>query len=279
MASIQQAHHNFVETLSPLYGQREARSMARIVFEDAFEVRNFQRQDALDQAQLDRLSEIQSRLLQSEPLQYIMGQADFYGFQLQVTPAVLIPRPETEELVQWVLESFDKQPLRVLDVGTGSGCIALCLKKKRPDWQVAAMDISQDALEVAQQNANLLEAEVHFFQGDALTEELFAQADYELIVSNPPYIPPSERSLMPPQVTAHEPAEALFVPEEQPLLFYQRLAQQIRQRRKPCHLFVEINEHFSNQMKQEMEGMAFEEVQIRRDLQGKPRMLSARWPD
>ena len=215
------------------------------------------------------------RLLKNEPVQYIMGRTEFYGLPLTVDNNVLIPRPETEELVYWILENHGDRPaLKVVDVGTGSGCIALALKKKRPDWVVHATDVSAGALKVAQQNAQDLNLEVHFFPQDILTQPL--PENYDLIVSNPPYIPPSENVLMPSQVLSYEPDLALFVPEDQPLIFYERLAELIASQIDPCQLFVEINEHLAKEVQNVWKAKGLIGIELQKDLQAKFRMARAK---
>jgi release factor glutamine methyltransferase len=210
-------------------------------------------------------------------VQYVTGIADFYGLQLRVTPEVLIPRPETEELVEWILEeTAPGQELRVMDIGTGSGCIALALKHKRPEWTVTGYDLSEYALAIARENAEKLELDLSFLQGDALKPATFT-APYDIIVSNPPYIPPSEKDRMGASTLAHEPDMALFVPEEDPLLFYREIAGIAEARLEPGgHLFFETNEFNNEQVVELLKALGFASVEARQDIQGKWRMVLAR---
>lgn len=163
------------------------------------------------------------RLNKHEPVQYVLGEAEFYGFKFKVNPAVLIPRPETEELIDLILSQVDKkQPLRILDIGTGSGCIAISLAKKLPHAQVSAWDVSLEALAVASTNATLNNAHVLFEQKDALTLTNIIET-FDVIVSNPPYVKTSESASMRANVLAFEPHLALFVADENPLIFYEKI--------------------------------------------------------
>lgn len=270
---------HLVDELTPALGSREAASISRLVLEDLFGSRPGSRPRTLTQdEQLLAWASI-NRLKGGEPAQYVTGVADFYGLQLTVTPAVLIPRPETEELVEWVLAGYPAgRPLRVLDVGTGSGCIALALKARRPAWAVTGMDVSEDALAVARGNAARLNLEVDFLAADA-RQPHFAPAPppYDLIVSNPPYIPPSERDRMGPSVLAHEPSLALFTTEDDPLLFYRAIAREGRRALAPNgSLYLETNEFNQDAVLELLRTEGYGEAEGRMDLQGKPRMVRAR---
>ena len=170
--TVEKAYQSLLQSLKTIYEEREANSIARIVFEDSFHIHNFKRQDEFLDEHLKHLTEIEDRLLNHEPVQYILGYADFYGLKFKVNQHVLIPRQETEELVLWIMEEengFDPNAaIKVLDIGTGSGCIPIALKKERPNWQLDAIDISQDALIIAKENAFLNGVAVHFFQSDIL---------------------------------------------------------------------------------------------------------------
>ena len=217
-----------VEQLTPRYGEGEAKAIARIVFEDAFDHGR-----AFEEA---RFLEILQRLLAGEPVQYVLGEADFFGLKFKVSPHVLIPRQETEELVAWVLEHLKIFPPvhapRLLDIGLGSGCIGITLKKKMPDLQLFGLEKSPTALAIAIENAEHIlssgtpnpqspkSSNPQFLQGDILNHsdwDLFPPLD--VVVSNPPYIPHSEKSLVPEHVFAHEPALALFLHDPDQLLF------------------------------------------------------------
>jgi len=279
--TIKQAYQQFCTELQKIYPLRETLSMARIVFEDEFGVTNFERVSTLEKAQMDRLSEISDRLLKQEPLQYILGQADFYGLKFMVNENVLIPRPETEELVYWILEDLKVSPLtapiRLLDIGTGSGCIAITLKKKAPDLSVDALDYSKKALEVAKVNAAKNEVFLNFIEADILKKEDWIAKQYSIIISNPPYIPNSEKDLMPLNVKEFEPGMALFVADDDPLIFYRTITQFAKKNlAKNGKLFFEMNEFNAAKVHQILEQEGFGNIEIKKDLSGKDRMIMAK---
>ena len=215
---------------------------------------------------------ILQKLRTHEPIQYIFGHTEWMGLDLRVTPATLIPRPETAELVEWVLSVCDThQPLRVLDIGTGSGCIALALKRGAPLWQITGLDISQEALEVAKENAQRNHLHVDWLQTDILSpisDTPFPIPD--IIVSNPPYICNSEKKDMDARVLDYEPHSALFVPDTDPLLFYRQIASLAT---SPAMLFFEINEAYGNEVCEMMAKMGYTDIQLKNDMYGKPRMV------
>ena len=182
--------------------------------------------DTTKNAHLQVLEIILQKLRAHEPIQYIFGHTEWKGLDLRVTPATLIPRPETAELVDWVLQVADKdKPLRVLDIGTGSGCIAIALKKAAPLWHVTGVDISSEALTIARDNAERNNVEVNWLQADILSPISNSQLPItDIIISNPPYICDSEKAEMDARVLDYEPHAALFVPDHDPLLFYHRIA-------------------------------------------------------
>ncbi len=268
--------------LSHIYDSGEVASIVRIVLEDAFDGRKFPQERPLGVGEEARLEEIAGRLAAGEPVQYVLGTADFFGLQFLVSPAVLIPRQETEELVAWVLADLKAQPkpaLTLLDVGLGSGCIGLTLKKKYPALQLYGLEKSPAALAVARANAaRLLPMHpVQLLEGDILTEadwDIFPPID--VLVSNPPYIPQQERMLMTEQVLAHEPPLALFVPDDDPLLFYRALASfAMRNMPSGSFCFFECNEHNTQAVAALLRQAGLYEVEVRRDLSGKERMVKA----
>jgi len=215
-----------------------------------------------------------------KPYQYVIGYTWFYNLKILVNEAVLIPRPETEELVDWIVKDLSDQvtTLDVLDIGTGSGCIALALKANL-NANVSAVDISKTALKVAEQNAANNKLNIHFEQFDVLTYLPNNQGQqYDVIVSNPPYITLNEKPLMDKIVTQYEPDLALFVTNEQPLIFYEQVARFARQYLKPTGtLYFELNENYAEETKTLIEKFGFKDVIIKKDLQGKKRMLGARF--
>ncbi|MBC6994884.1 peptide chain release factor N(5)-glutamine methyltransferase [Neolewinella lacunae] len=272
MMRTDQLSQHLVDELAPLLGAGETASVARLVLEDLFGWRHGQRPRLLSQDEEILAWATLNRLKAGEPTQYVTGVADFYGLRLRVSPAVLIPRPETEELVEWILEEHPADtPLRVLDLGTGSGCIALALKARRPGWHVTGYDVSPDALEVATSNAHALGLEVTFNRFNVLEDQ--ASGHWDLIVSNPPYIPPSERAVMDAATLAHEPALALFVPEGDPLLFYRRIFALARQT-APTQVYVETNEFSNDQVLALLASAGAQNARRRQDMRGKWRMVA-----
>ena len=212
------------------------------------------------------------------PVQYIVGKADFADMELTVREGVLIPRPETEELVDWVAREA-KEGARILDVCTGSGCIAIALRRMVPSSEVWAMDISPEALAIARENGAEYAPEVRFVEGDALVDfsAQFKGVMFDAIVSNPPYIPERDRALMRPNVTEHEPDIALFVEDSDPLIFYRAIAQTGRKMlNADGHLYFEIYESLVEEMVAMLEHEGYTEVIVKEDFRGKPRMICAR---
>ena len=233
---------------------------------------------ALSSKNEQELDDILTRLCNFEPLQYIEGRARFLGRDFCVTPAVLIPRPETEELVERMLREVPAGA-RVLDVGTGSGCIAVTLAKDLPRSQVTAWDVSAPALEVARSNARRLEAEVRFEQCDVLTCEPDGADRYDVIVSNPPYVTDSERRDMEPNVLRWEPSLALFVPDDDPLRFYRRIASLGRQLLAGGgRLYFEINRAYGPQTADMLQSLGYTHVRVEKDLSQNPRFVIAEKP-
>jgi len=275
--SIAAMFRSLTAGLEPLYGPGEAVSLARIVFEDAFDIRDLNSSRPFPEAGLARFEEIVKRLQQNEPVQYILGQADFYGLKFEVNPQVLIPRPETEELVEWVLEScrgVDMEGKRLLDVGSGSGCIPIIIAKKIPSLQVVSVDISPGSLEVAKRNAVRHKAEIEWRTADFLDEETWTSLGrFDLIVSNPPYIDPSERGLMPANVLQFEPHLAFFTTSD-PLEFYHALARfALENLSEGGKIFVECNEFRLENVVSAFRKKGFSRIERRADIHGKPRIL------
>lgn len=267
--------------LAARYGDGEARWMVRLMME---EFKNYSPVDMAVRGDFDagenverRIDETVGRLLNGEPIQYIFGKARFYGMNLKVTPDVLIPRPETEELVDLIVnDRGGERDLRVLDVCTGSGCIAIALARNLPFSEVDAIDISREALAVARENASELKAAVSFKEGDALRMGADG-AEYDIIVSNPPYIAEHERAEMDRNVLEHEPALALFVPDADPLRFYIAIARYaLVALKEQGGLYFEINPLYASDLAGQMKAMGWSDVSIQPDMQKKNRFLIAR---
>ena len=265
--------------LTAVYDEREAQAVARMVLEVHFgltmaEVLCGQMPDERE------LRQIQQRLLAGEPVQYVIGEAEFGGRRFCVAPGVLIPRPETYELCQWVSnrgerrEERGEKVERILDIGTGSGCIACTLAAELPEAEVTAWDISEDALAIARENAKRTHVHVSFEQVDVLHSPPISR--YDLIVSNPPYICQQEAEAMERHVLDHEPHLALFVPDDDPLLFYRAIAQYGSHALTPGgSLFFEINPLYANELETLLSTMSYHDIEIRNDQFGKPRMIKA----
>lgn len=276
--TVRDAYDLLASVLEPLYGDREGNIMARYLVEDLF-ARPFHNEDLLTGDEDATLQQAVLRLQKYEPWQYVGGIADFYGLRFKVTPSVLIPRPETEELVYRALADIKKFSLgSVMDVGTGSGIIAVTLSKKSPETTVTAIDISEEALSVARANADLHGVSVDFMCVDFLDKKLWTKLPVaDLIVSNPPYIDRGEESTMHPNVLEHEPHIALFTAGH-PLEFYEAMAEFVSKCQKPgCRILAEISEFRSREVHDLFVRWGFSDVAILQDLQGKDRMVTARW--
>jgi len=213
------------------------------------------------------------------PIQYIIGETEFYGLKFRLTPDVLIPRPETEELVDWIIKETAKGKISILDIGTGSGCIAISLAKHFPEAKVSAIDISSIALAVAEENARLNQVQVDFLQVDVLNDEIPDKL-WDVIVSNPPYVRNSEKEEMQANVLDYEPHTALFVTDEEPLLFYRKIAEISKIHLVPNgNLYFEINEAYGMEVIKLLETLGFKKVTLKKDFFGKDRMVGAIKPD
>lgn len=285
-------HRELISALTPLHGAGEARAIVRMVMEERF---GLSQTDLLlgkdtDLSANDRteFEKIARRLLAGEPVQHVLGYAYFCGHRFRVTPDVLIPRPETEELVRWATDISSRaahpSPLRILDLCTGSGCIAISLALAYPDADVCAVDISDSALAVARENAHMLGADnVHFFQGDILSFDPFMQSQeafagcFDLITANPPYVRESEAADIHPAVLDHEPSLALFVPNDDPLRFYRAIAHIGLNTLAPGgHILVEINATLPAETSQLFSQFDYTDIEVRNDQFGRPRMIKTR---
>jgi release factor glutamine methyltransferase len=305
--TIREAKSDFIKTLTPPYGEGEARAMSRYVFEDYFGSKNDA--DTFLDFLIEDFEKIKQRLLDGEPVQYVVGFAWFYGLKFKVNSNVLIPRPETEELVEWILETisqmpkpqtYNPKPISILDIGTGSGCIPITLKVKNPELQISAVDISEGALITASRNAYRMNADVEFKRIDILNENDWTQLpDYQIIVSNPPYIPTREKALMENNVLDHEPHLALFVDDDNALIFYEKIAdfalkhlyhfgsrisdfgiespksQIPNPKYTEGALFFECNEYNAQEVVAMLKEKGFNDVELRKDMSGKDRMIRA----
>lgn len=288
---IQEAYTQLMYQLFELYDDRESANIADWVIEHITGFKRIDRitnkQFPLSKSQLQLLNTYTVLLLQHTPVQYVLHEAWFAGMHLYVDKNVLIPRPETEELVLWVMEESQNLPAgqtgskvksqKVLDIGTGSGCIPVALKKKMPVLDVSALDVSEGALAVAQKNAATQNTDITFYQLDILNKSKWDTLPvFDIIVSNPPYIKQSEAKDMRNNVLTHEPHLALFVPNEDALLFYRTIAEfGLTHLNEGGMLFFEINETLGNEAQQLLRDYNYTQIELRKDMQGKDRMIKA----
>ena len=312
--NLQKAKRHFNEMLSATFPQREAEQLMRILLEDMFGI-DLKRQLMepnlrIEEFQYAQLETAVERLLAGEPVQYVTGVARFCDLLIKVSPAVLIPRPETEELIQKICTSLPchscvapaamsfqrgrvgeresmaavslggsppNTPLRIWDIGTGSGCIAIALAKHFENAEVIGFDISEEALQIAKENAESNGVGVTFVQDDVLNPQSeFFNQPVDLVVSNPPYVCDSERAAMEANVLDWEPQNALFVPDNDPLLFYRQILQLAKNQLNPeGQVWLEINERMGEAMEGVCHEMGFAEVEIMEDFSGKPRFCRA----
>lgn len=263
-------------TLEPLYGNGEARAITDYVLDVCF---GLSKADimcgAVEEMTAEKAAELNKifgRLMEGEPVQYVLGRAEFCGRWFDVRPGVLIPRPETEELCAWITaDSKASGSPKVLDIGTGSGCIAITLQLDMPESKVTAWDISADALDVARENAQQLGANVNFVKLDALNAK--PEGEWDVIVSNPPYICEKEKKDMAVNVLEHEPHTALFVPDADPLLFYRAITRlAVQTLSKGGRLYFEINPIYADDTCCMMQAEGMTAVELRSDMYGKQRM-------
>ena len=275
------------QSLTKRYDEGEAKAIARMAYEECFGLTLsdiYLGKDAQLSADAQtELKEIADRLLQGEPIQYVLGQAHFCGRTFMVNPSVLIPRPETEELCNWIFTQKGRFSLcKILDIGTGSGCIAITLAAEMPDAEITAWDISAEALKVAEENTKRAGVHVSFEQVDALNTSLTPHlspltSKYDIIVSNPPYICNKERARMDANVLEHEPHTALFVPDDDPLLFYRAIAQYgLTALRSGGWLYFEINPLYAAALADMLSKMSYHDIEIKEDQYGKQRMIKAK---
>lgn len=280
MRNSKQLFQDFIGQLTMEEDAGERRAIAEQVFEKVLNLSLTDimsgREFATPLEKVNELAAIARRLNQHEPVQYILGETEFYGRVFKVNPAVLIPRPETELLIQEVL--MHDNLASVLDIGTGSGCIPITLSLEKEKLNVSATDISNEALRVARSNAERLGADVTFLRHDILNDKLTVQ-ELDVIVSNPPYIAESEKAQMKQNVVDFEPHRALFVPNENPLLFYTAITQKSFAALKPSGmLVVEINERLGREVAETFEHNFFQSVQILKDISGKDRIVKGYSP-
>lgn len=280
--TIQEANRQIFTQLKIIYNEPEAENISDWVIEHLTGTKKtdrvIQKEKSISAGQVLQLNHYLSRLLQHEPVQYVLNEAWFCGLKFYVDKNVLIPRPETEELVEWIISDcrFPIDTLSILDIGSGSGCIPIAVKKRLGKADVWSCDISPGALKVANQNAAALGIKVKFIELDFLNKEQRDQLpSFDIIVSNPPYIPVKDKDTMQQNVLAHEPASALFVPDNDALLFYKAIAGFGKQSlNKTGVIYTEINESMGEATMAMFESNGYK-VELKKDMQGKDRMIKA----
>lgn len=290
--------HFFQDNLKNIYEKEELETIIAYCFEEFLNIKRaeigLRKNETMSESQLLKFNFAIKDLKRQKPIQYIFGKADFYGLKFIVNEYVLIPRPETEELVDIIVKEFKvqsskfknssnpsdqisnlKSQFSILDIGTGSGCIPIALKKNIPEARVYGLDVSEKALDIAKQNAELNRVEVEFVFGDILDPKIqLSLSKFDIIVSNPPYVRISEKASMQQNVLEHEPHLALFVNDDDPLLFYKAIADfALENLNSTGKLYFEINENFGLETKQMLEQKGFKNVKLIKDLNGKNRIL------
>lgn len=310
MSNLQSQISAIQSRLLPCYPADEANALAWWIAEELTGLSRTELQFGCKgtnfSSHMQEIETIIERLLHFEPIQYIFGHTLWNGLDLKVTPSILIPRPETAELVERInvqmvndpygeaerMNKVNKEMVNVLDVGTGSGCIAISLKKAHPEWSVTGVDISPEAIEVARENARRNNVEINFQVADIFSDQMTKYLNkwymvndpmVNIVVSNPPYICESEKVSMRPNVLDYEPSTALFVPDSDPLLFYRRIAElssmnyrQALSRNDQRLIFFEINEAYGPQLSAMLSGLGYTNIQIHKDIYGKDRIIEAR---
>jgi len=277
---LKQYRAYFLEKLTPLYDAMEAESFFHIALE---ELKGWRRVDlalnpdaGLSAPEIEKWNDVLHQLEMQKPIQYIFGKAHFYGFEFEVNENTLIPRPETEELVEWIIKENEfTGSIKLLDIGTGSGCIAISLAKNLADVEVSAIDVSTEALAVARRNSETNKAVVNFILQDILAAEALPE-HYDIIVSNPPYVRELEKAEIKQNVLDYEPHLALFVEDADPLLFYRKIAILAKSNLKPeGRLYFEINQYLGTETVEMLEQSGFKNVVLRQDIYGNDRMVAA----
>jgi release factor glutamine methyltransferase len=279
--NIRQYRTHFIENLNKFYDAIEAESIFYLILQDLFNLQAvdlaLEPEQSFTESELIIWNKITNQLHETVPVQYILGKTKFYGLEFKVNPNVLIPRPETEELVDWIVNDFKNQnsTLEILDIGCGSGCIAISIAKNLPKATVSAIDISEPAIEVAIQNANHNETDIIFIKKNILETESLQQK-YDIIVSNPPYVRELEKVEITNNVLLHEPHLALFVTDENPLIFYQKITQLAFENLSEggC-LYFEINQYLGKETLNMMQQIGFENIEIKKDIYENQRMIKA----
>lgn len=279
---ISELKTHFQNNLSEAYPSEEIQSFFNILSEKYIHLSRIEialnPEKTISKEDVEKFQQVLFRLQTHEPIQYIIGETEFFGLPFNVNKHTLIPRPETEELVEWILLeqkpiTHNSQLITVLDIGTGSGCIAISLAKNLTETNVSALDFSEEALKMAQQNAELNKVKVEFFQTDILKTKTLPKK-YNVIVSNPPYVRELEKQQMQQNVLNYEPDSALYVTDEDPLLFYRVISKLAKDHLQPNgKLFFEINEYLAMELILLLKSEGFQNIKVKKDIFGKDRMI------
>ena len=266
---------DFITKLSVTYQKEEVLSFFKILCEEYLNITPTKLllvgEELINKEQLDMFSKVIIRLLNEEPIQYILNTTSFYGLDFICTPSALIPRPETEELVDWILKS-EKNKISILDIGTGTGCIPISLAKNNTDYTVSALDISDAGLELAKDNAQKNEVDISFISADIFSYT--SEKKYDLIVSNPPYVRNLEKIKIQNNVLNFEPPLALFVDDDDPLVFYRAILEFAKSNlSEKGSVYFEINENLFNEMESLLAAYRFSEIELKKDVFGKYRFI------
>ena len=277
-------YNDFKAKLKVIYDDREAENICDWLFENVTGLKKWERRQNQNsefaETDSEKIKTYLEELLKHKPVQYVLHEAWFYKRKFYVNENVLIPRPETEELVEWIVSDFKKEkyskPIKIIDIGTGSGCIPVSLKKELPESSIAAIDVSDKALSVAKINAEELHAIINFFQIDFLNENEWKMlSQYDIIVSNPPYIPLNEKEILAKSVTDFEPGIALFVKNNDPFIFYKKIAGFAKSNLKESgKIYVEVHDEYAKEVGSIFESAGFL-VEIKNDIYGKQRMVKS----
>lgn len=280
MNTIRQLSQYALQELKDSYPEYEIQSICNIIYMDILHFTNIdihiRKNEILDESFINKFFEIVSLLKSGNPIQYIIGETEFAGLKFTLNDSTLIPRPETEELILWAKDLLSPGK-NILDIGTGSGCIAITLAHFCPNAQITGIDISAKAICTARSNAERSKLQLKFFVRDILKFKNYHWDHYDLIISNPPYVRESEKKMMEPHVLEHEPSLALFVPDNDPLLFYRQIAEfGLLYLKKEGYLFLEINEALGTETVHLLQITGYQDIELRKDFFGKDRMIKAR---
>lgn len=279
MTNLKKLKKDFLEVLSFVYNEEEASTMFAWLAEDILNLKThdllIKTEIKLEKNQLLKFEDAKKRLKNKEPIQYILGYAEFFGLKFRVNSDVLIPRPETEELVQWILDDnrTSNLQLSIIDLGTGSGCIPIAIAKHLHQAKIKALDISKEALQLAALNSEENNTPIDFIHDNLLEIERLPEVD--IIVSNPPYVKYDEQTQMKDNVLKNEPHLALFVENDDPLIFYRKIAELASRAFKKPIIYLEINQYLAIETQELFKEYGFEDVEIRKDFRGNDRMLKA----